>query len=92
MWKALAAVLFALGILWQYWRISLNDGKASQISSVAESVVGAVLFTVAALLALKEAELLTSFWLALPLFLIYLLFVDVAYSALRFHNEDLVQR
>lgn len=86
---ALAVILFILGMLWHFWRLSLSDGSAGPVRRIVEAAVGAALLAFATVLALKGLmSLPVSFWSVLPLFLIYLLFIDAAHSARRFNAED----
>lgn len=90
---ALAVLTFFLGLLWHCWRLIRRNGRARLVNRIVDVVGGAGLFAVAAALGLKGLSTLpVSFWSVLPLFLIFLLFIDAVHSALRFHDEDQGQR
>lgn len=93
MLTALALIIFCLGVLWHCWRLSGSSRRTKPVHRIADVVVGACLFAIAASLVLKELlNLPVSLWSVLSLFPIFFLFIDAAHSALRFHAEDMGRR
>mgnify|MGYP005843078235 CR=1 FL=1 len=88
----LALVILAPGVLWHCWRLSISRGRSRSIRRIVDVAVGAGLFAGGTLIILDEClDLSVGLWPTLSIFLIFVLFIDVAQSALRFHVEDLGQ-